>query len=152
MSCPLHDCWGLSSSHGWFTQLIDLIQAEPMKFSLPGIYMGNEEARDCNRWNWATHPRVPERMGTTAAAGIPEWYSFLLSQRFTNLETIRTMGRSVCDMSVLTHSFSLLPWTPRYPTISILYFFFSFFFFFPPSFLARIRCKSESYLQWKNFS
>ena len=105
MPCAPHDCWGVSPSHGWFTQLIDLIPAEPVKFCPPGICIGNEEPGDCNHWNGATLSRVPERMGTPAIAGIPEWCYLLFSQRSTELETVRTMGRSVCDMSILTHSF-----------------------------------------------
>lgn len=35
-------------SHARPAQYIDLIHAEPMKFSLPGMCLGDEEIMDCN--------------------------------------------------------------------------------------------------------
>lgn len=73
-------------NHGWSAQYIDLIHAEPMKFSLPGTCIGNEGAMDCN--HGATCPHVPEGRGTAAAA----WILDLLSQRFAKLEINKNYG------------------------------------------------------------
>lgn len=139
---PPHPTAGLSSWLTW--SKLSQWNSLPVEFALAMKRPG-----DCDHWNGATYSCVPERMGTPDVAGIPEWCYLLFSRRSTELETIRTMGRSVCDMSILTHSFfpsSLTIKVSNKLSTSL------FFCFFPPTFPARIRCKSESYLQWKDFS
>lgn len=155
-------------NHGWLTQWMNLIQAEPMKFSLPAICIGNEEAMDCNHWNWATYPSVPERRDATVADGIPEWSWVLPSGRFAELEIIKNYGE-VCmwheHFNLLGLCFFLEHWDTPVLTntwllflclLPSLHFSSSLSFLLPPLFLffffwlklARIR---YYYLQQNNF-